>query len=385
MKKLLSITLSLLMMATVMVGCTGKTPGTGSDSEAKEITIGLLAPLTGEVAQYGTAVKNAVELAFEKINADGGILGKQVKLEILDEKGSADEAVNAYNLLKSKNIVALLGDVTSKPTIAVAGLAAADRMPMLTPTASHPDVTTFGDNIFRACFLDPFQGSVMASFAAGNLSKKTAAVIYNTSDDYSTGLAQSFKAAAEAKGMTVVAYEGYGASDKDFKTQLTTIKAANPDVLFVPDYYGTVALIVTQAREVGFTNACLGVDGWDGVLGSIDPAKLSDLNNTYFCNHYSVDDQSEVVQGFIKDYKAKYGEVPSALGALGYDGAFIMADAIKRAGSTDKEAIISALKTTSYDGVTGHVSYGANGDPIKSTAVLKFDGTTYKFETKVSP
>lgn len=382
MKKLLSITLALVMMATVMVGCNTTTPGA---DDATEITIGLLAPLTGEVAQYGTAVKNAVELAFEKINAEGGLLGKQVKLEILDEKGNPDEAVNAYNLLMSKNIVALLGDVTSKPTLAIASLAANDRIPMLTPTATHPDVTTYGDNIFRACFLDPFQGSVMATYASGNLSAKTAAVIYNTSDDYSTGLAESFKATAEAKGMTIVSYEGYGANDKDFKTQLTNIRAANPDVLFMPDYYGTVALIVTQAREVGYTNVCLGVDGWDGILDSIDPAKLSDLNNTYFCNHYSVDDESEVVQTFINDYTTKYNQAPSALGALGYDGAFIMADAIKRAGKTDKEAIIAALKTTNYDGVTGNISYGENGDPIKSTAILKFDGTAFKLETKVAP
>ncbi len=215
MKKL-SLALVVVMLLAALTSCGGNQPAPSGNAPTGrgEILIGGLAPLTGEVAVYGNAVKNAVNMAFDEINAAGGVLGKTIKYEVLDEKGDPAEAVNAYNKLSSEDIVALLGDVTSKPTMAVAELAAEDGIPMLTPTATHPDVTTYGDNIYRVCFIDPFQGSVMAKFASETLKAQKVAVIYNTSDDYSDGLAKSFKAKAEELGMQVVIYEGYGNDDR---------------------------------------------------------------------------------------------------------------------------------------------------------------------------
>ncbi len=226
MKRIVALVLAaMLLLAMPIIG--------SADSET--IRIGGLAPLTGNVAVYGVATQRGVDLYVEQINAAGGVLGKQVEMVWYDEKGDAAEAVNAYNRLVG-DVVALIGDVTSKPTIAVAELAALDNMPMISATATAYDVTTPGENIFRACFLDPYQGNTMAVYATQKLGKKNAAVIYNIADDYSTGLAESFKSKFEELGGTVVAYEAYGASDIDFKSQLTNIASKNPDVIFMPDY-----------------------------------------------------------------------------------------------------------------------------------------------------
>ena len=246
----------------------------------------------------------------------GGVLGKQVEMVWYDEKGDAAEAVHAYNRLVG-DVVALIGDVTSKPTIAVAELAALDNMPMISATATAYDVTTPGENIFRACFLDPYQGNTMAVYATQKLGKKNAAVIYNIADDYSTGLAESFKSKFEELGGTVVAYEAYGASDIDFKSQLTNIASKNPDVIFMPDYYNIVAMIAKQAREAGLDMTFLGADGWDGLLTVVDDPSI--LDGCYFCNHYSTDDPDENVQNFLASYTEKYNETPVSFSALGYD------------------------------------------------------------------
>lgn len=380
MKKRLSLLLAAVFMLSslsTVAGCAKK--------ESGNILIGGLAPLTGDIAVYGNAVKNAASMAFDEINAAGGVLGKQIEYKVLDEKGDSAEAINAYNRLTSENIVALLGDVTSKPSIAVAELAAEDGLPMLTPTASHPDVTKPGDNIFRVCFLDPFQGAAMATFAADSLGAKTVAVLYNTSDDYSQGLAASFQAQAESLGLTVVNYEGYGADDKDFKAQLTKIASSNPDALFIPDYYAKDALIATQAREAGITVPILGADGWDGVLTAVDASNISVLNDVYFSNHYSVQDTSEKVSTFVKNYTAKFGEAPNALAALGYDAAYMLAQAITTADSTDSDKIVAALAGIKYEGVTGTIQYAGSGDPVKSVTIIRIVDGEYNFFDKVTP
>lgn len=380
MKKKLSILLAVMFTLSslaAVTGCAKKDSGT--------ILIGGLAPLTGEIAVYGNSVKNAASMAFDEINAKGGVLGKQIKYKVLDEKGDPAEAINAYNRLMSENIVALLGDVTSKPSIAVAELAAKDGILMLTPTASAPDVTKPGSNIFRVCFLDPFQGAAMATFAADSLKAKTVAVLYNTSDDYSQGLASSFKTQAESLGLTVINYEGYGADDKDFKAQLTKIASSNPDALFIPDYYAKDALIATQAREAGISAPILGADGWDGVLTSVDASNLSVLNDVYFSNHYSVQDTSEKVAAFVKNYTAKYGEAPNALAALAYDAAYMMAQTITTAGSTDSKALVKAMSEIKYEGVTGTIQYKGSGDPVKSVTIIRIVDGKYKFFDKVTP
>lgn len=373
MKRIVALVLAaMLLLAMPIIG--------SADSET--IRIGGLAPLTGNVAVYGVATQRGVDLYVEQINAAGGVLGKQVEMVWYDEKGDAAEAVNAYNRLVG-DVVALIGDVTSKPTIAVAELAALDNMPMISATATAYDVTTPGENIFRACFLDPYQGNTMAVYAAQKLGKKNAAVIYNIADDYSTGLAESFKSKFEELGGTVVAYEAYGASDIDFKSQLTNIASKNPDVIFMPDYYNIVAMIAKQAREAGLDMTFLGADGWDGLLTVVDDPSI--LDGCYFCNHYSTDDPDENVQNFLASYTEKYNETPVSFSALGYDAAKILFTAIENAGSTDAQAIVDAMAATDIDGVTGHITYDEHRDPQKDVAMITFEGGEMKLVEKFNP
>lgn len=373
MKRIVALVLAaMLLLAMPIIG--------SADSET--IRIGGLAPLTGNVAVYGVATQRGVDLYVEQINAAGGVLGKQVEMVWYDEKGDAAEAVNAYNRLVG-DVVALIGDVTSKPTIAVAELAALDNMPMISATATAYDVTTPGENIFRACFLDPYQGNTMAVYATQKLGKKNAAVIYNIADDYSTGLAESFKSKFEELGGTVVAYEAYGASDIDFKSQLTNIASKNPDVIFMPDYYNIVAMIAKQAREAGLDMTFLGADGWDGLLTVVDDPSI--LDGCYFCNHYSTDDPDENVQNFLASYTEKYNETPVSFSALGYDAAKILLTAIENAGSTDAQAIVDAMAATDIDGVTGHITYDEHRDPQKDVAMITFEGGEMKLVEKFNP
>ncbi len=399
MKKFLTLALAAVLAAGMMTGCGSAAPSNSSSAPADgstasdaapaptgdTIKIGVLAPLTGSVSTYGTAVKNGLEMAKEEINSAGGILGKQVELLIEDEKGDVTEATNAYNKLLSQGIVALIGDVTSQPSNAVAQLAAdpSDGTPMLTPTGTAANITLNGSNIFRTCFLDPFQGQIMATFASEKLGAKTAAIMYNSSSDYSQGLADSFKATAEAKGITVVSYEAYGDADTDFKSQLTNVVAANPDVLFLPDYYEKLALISAQARDAGFQGPMLGADGWDGVLAQLGD-NTAVVDGCYFSNHYFVDDTDEKVATFVSNYEGKYnGEVPNAFAALGYDSLYIMKQAIEAAGSTDKAAITSALQAVSYSGVTGDMTFDENGDPIKKVAIIKLQDGAVTLDSKM--
>lgn len=385
MKKIVSILAAGAMSLMLLSACGGSGSGasasgapagdgasSGAGASGEAVNIGCLAPLTGDLSTYGIAVANGVKMAVDEINAAGGIGGKQINLITMDEKGDPTEAVNAYNSLVDQGMVALIGDVTSKPCLAVAEIANEDNMPMLTATGTAADITKVGPNVFRTCFMDPFQGQIMATFAADNLKSKTVAVMYDTSSDYSKGLADSFKAQAEAKGMTVSAMEGYASSDIDYKTLLNKLIATSPDAIFVPDYYGKVALILDQARSAGFTGPMLGADGWDGVLGSLAADKMSVANNGYFSNHYSATDTDKVVVDFLANYKTLFNMDANAFSALGYDSAYIMKAAIEKAGSTDAQAIIDALAATTYDGVTGHITFDENGDPIKSVAITQF-------------
>ena len=270
--KLLSFVLAAAMLAIPLAGCS---QDEGADGGKETIKIGGLAPLSGDVSQYGVAVNNAVKMAVEDINAKGGILGgRKIEYIVTDEKGDSTEAVNAYNALMDQEIVALIGDVTSKPCKAVAAKAAADNMPMLTPSGTDADITKAGKNVFRACFIDPYQGQLMANYAAKKLNAKTAAILYDSGDPYSTGIADAFEEAAKKEGMEVTNKEGYASKSTDFKTQLTKIKGKNPDVLLIPVYYGDVALIVDQIQQQGITSKLLGADGWDGVASEV--AKKSD-------------------------------------------------------------------------------------------------------------
>ncbi len=375
MKKVLAIVLVVAMMFG-MTACSGS----GGDT----IKIGVIAPLTGDVAVYGNAVNDAVKLYTDKVNAEGGIDGKKIELVVYDDKGDATEAVNAYNkLVSSDQVLAIIGDVTSTPTIAVAQASVADNIPLITGTATHLDVTSFGSNMFRACFIDDLQARTMANLAAAEGVTK-AAVIYNASDSYSTGLRDSFKTYCDALGVEVVADEAYAKSDVDFNAQLTNIAAADPEVIFIPEYYNTFYLIGSQARAMGIDATFYGVDGTDGVL-EIDGADVSVFDGMFFSNHYTTEDTSDVVQNFIADYEKAYGQTPNALAALGYDAAMILFDAIKRAGvyepsAENWQAVIDALYATDMQCVTGHITYDeGNGTPNKSTKVITINSGVYSF------
>lgn len=350
MKKIIA----MLAGAAMMVSCGGNQ----TQEESSTIKVGGMGPLTGSAAMYGTTIEKGAKLAFEEINNNGGVLGKKLEYISLDEKADPIEAVNAYNKLVDEGVVAILGSVTSKPTLAVAELAAKDGMPMITPTGTQINITDAGPNVFRVCFTDPYQGSTLAKFAKDKLNAKTAAVMVNTSSDYSDG-------------------------DKDFKAQLTKINGENPDILMVPEYYELSALIATQAREIGMKSTFVGPDGWDGIIGALDPSAYSVVDNSYFTNHYSAEDSSEKVQSFLKKYREKYNEEPTAFSALAYDNVYILKNAIEKAGTTDKEDLVKAIKASDMDGITGHLTFDEKNNPIKAVTIIKVKDGKYIFDSVV--
>ncbi len=356
-------------------------PAASAPAAGGKVVIGGIGPLTGEVSVYGIATINGAKLAMEEVKT---VLGKEIDFAVRDDKGDATEAVNAYNqLINNEKAVAIIGAVTSGPSAAIGSTSQSFGTPIITPTGTALDVTTYGENIFRACFIDPYQGEVMANFSFDKLNAKTAAVIYNTGSDYSVGLAESFKATFESKGGKIVNYEAYNDTDKDFKAQLTKIAPNKPDVLFMPDYYTKVNLIGKQARDAGIESTFLGADGWDGVLAVAEDKNL--LNDSYFCNHYSNDDPDPLVQGFIQKYKAAYNEEPNAFAALGYDAVKIMVNAIEKAGEFDNAKIVEQLKNTDITSLTGRITFDAQRNPVKGVAILTIKDGEYKMHEKLNP
>lgn len=340
-----------------------------------DIVIGGLAPLTGNVAQYGIASNNGSMLAVDEINAAGGVLGQQIAYVYYDEKGDPTEAINAYNkLVQSDGIVGLVGDITTKPTIAVAQKAVQDNIPMITPTGTGAAITETGSNIFRACFTDPYQGELMAHYAFDKLGATTAAVLYDTKDDYSIGVADAFAATAEELGMTVTTREGYETGAVDFNAQLTKIMGDSPDVIMAPCYYEDAAKILVQARALGIESKFLGPDGWDGVLNQLDESNYSALNGAYYCSQYSMNEPGEKLQAFIDAYAAKYpsADAPNMFAVLGYEAMYLMAAAIEEAGSTDSDAIVEAMKNLNYDGVSGAIDFKGGQDPAREAYIIEF-------------
>ncbi len=387
MKKTLAIILcfAMLLSAMAFAGCSKKEkPAAGETDTAPAITetikIGLIIPRTGQVAQYGIAVENAVNLAVEKLNAAGGISGQKVELVTYDNKADVAETISIYNrLVDQDKVSAIIGPVISSTTLAVTELAQEDGIPMITPTDTNKEVTIGKDFVFRACYTDPYQGGTVATFAKDSLKATKAAVLYNSGDDYSTGLADAFKAKFEENGGTITDFEGYTADDKDFKAVLNKIKGSSPEVLFIPDYYNTVGLIAGQVKTVGLDVTMVGGDGWDDVQKKY--AEVAE--GSYFANHYATDDTDPIVQNFVTAYQEKFNETPNALGALGYDAANILLEAIKKANSVDGKAIQAALQATDLDAVAGHVTFDENGDPLKTISIIKVEGGKLKLETKV--
>ena len=366
--------------AMMLIGGCGKS---GEVAKPETIKIGGMAPLTGALAIYGVTTTNGAELAVKEINENGGVLGKKIEYVMLDTKGDSTEAVMAYNKLVDEKVAGIIGEVTSKPTLAVAEVAVQDNMPLITPTGTQVDITEVGPNIFRVCFTNPYQGKVLAITSKERLGADTVAVMLNNSSDYSDGIAKAFIEESEKLGMKVMGVEGYADGDKDFRPQLTKLAAMNPDAILIPEYYEQAALIATQAREVGVKSIFVGSDGWDGIAKTLDKSSYAAIENSYFTNHFSMEDQSEKIQNFLKDYREAYKEDPSAFSALGYDAIYMMKSAIEKAGSTDKQKIVDALKGIEYDGVTGYLTFDDHNNPIKAVTVLKIENGKYVFDSKV--
>lgn len=352
---------------------------------AQDIKIGGIGPITGEAATFGISTKNAMTIAVDEWNAKGGVFGgRKVKLIFEDDKGDATEGAIVYTkLIEQDRVTAIVGTVMSKVSLAGAPIAQAAKVPMISPTSTNEKVTLVGDYIFRACFIDPFQGLIGATFSYKDLKARSAATVFDASNDYSKGLAENFRATFEKLGGKVVAYEGHPAGATDFRAQLTKALQSKPDVLYLPDYYNDVGLIAKQARELGYKGPMVGADGWD----SPELAKIAGdaVNDGYFTNHYSDMDTRPIVQDWVKKYKAKYGQVPDALATLGYDAMNIMLDAIKRAGKTDGASIRDALKKTDLQTVSGRVTFDASRNPVKSAVIIEMMDGKQVYKTTVNP
>ncbi|MBV9925558.1 MAG: ABC transporter substrate-binding protein [Acidobacteria bacterium] len=374
----LGLTASLLAAAACQPG---GGPGAGGGDKVK---IGVFMSLTGSTAQFGISSTNGIKMAADEVNAAGGINGKQIELNVQDDRSDAQEAATIVTKFVTQDGVAgIIGEVASSRTIAAAPIAQNAKVPLLTPSSTNPDVTKKGDYIFRSCFIDPVQGAAMAQFAAKSLGKKRAALMVDRKNDYSTGLEKVINEVFPKLGGEVVITQSYQEGDTDFNGQLTSIKGSNPDVIFIPGYYGDVALIAKQARDKGITVPLVGGDGWDSAqLYTIGGQAVV---GSYFTNHYSPYDTDPKVQKFVKDYQTRYGSIPDALAATAYDAAHIMFDAVKRANSLDGKAIRDALATTKdFPGVTGTVNFNENRDAVKPIMMIRVDdGGKYAIQERV--
>ena len=358
-----------------------------SKSGGNTIKVGSIGPLSGAVAVYGVECKNGIDLAVEEINASGGVNGQMLEIIAEDDEGNPEKSVSAYKKLVTKDRVKyIIGSLTSGCTQAITQSAQAQKIVQIAPAATAPAITDAGNYVFRACFIDPFQGTVGGKFAAENLKAKTAAILYDIGNDYSVGLKENFFNEFERLGSRVVAQESYNTGDKDFNAQITKIKNVNPDVIYLPDYYGTVALIAKQLRAQGISKPIVGADGWDGLTENAGDEVL----NGFYSNHYATDSDSAAVQKFVASFKDKYGKLPNAFAALGYDSVCLLKDALVKAGTVDGAAVRDALESTNGDYVTGHLTFDAKRNPIKSAVMLEMvrgdDGKlATKYNTTVNP
>ncbi len=353
------------------------------------VLLGHVASMTGSEATFGDSTDKGIRLALEAANARGGVKGKQLDLKTYDSQGKPEEAaVAATRLIVNDKVTILLGEVASSPSLAMAPIADANRTPMISSSATSPRVTKDQGKVrpyvFRVCFIDSFQGMVMARFSRESLKISRVAILRDVGTDYSVGLADFFAARFQELGGTIVTDQSYKAGDQDFKAQLTAIKGKNPQAVYVPGYYTDVALIVRQGRELGMKMAFLGGDGWDS-------AKLYEIggkaiDGCYFSNHYSADDPSPRIQEFVKRYRDKFGQVPDGLAALGYDAAQVALDAMARAKDLTGPSIKEALEQTKdFPGVTGVITIDAGHDAVKPAVVLKIEGGKASYVTAVNP
>lgn len=378
MKKIAFAALALAAVFCVS-GCSKKV----SDS----IKIGGVFPLTGAVSVYGVECKNGIDLAIDEINAAGGVNGKQIVLISEDDEGNPDKSVNAFQKLTTKDgVKMIIGSLTSGCTKAMTQRAQATKVLQIAPAATATDITDAGNYIFRACFIDPFQGTVGGKFSIETLGAKKAAILYDIGNDYSVGLTENFEKTFTSMGGAIVAKESYATNDKDFNAQLTKIKNAAPDVLYLPDYYGTVALIAKQARAQGIAIPLVGADGWDGLTANAGDEVL----NGYYSNHYAADSDSPAVRKFVSAFRDRYRKDPNSFAALGYDSVYLLRDSILKAGTDEVSAVRDALEKIDGDYVTGRLRFDEKRNPIKAAVMLQMirdadDNLNVTYKTTVNP
>jgi branched-chain amino acid transport system substrate-binding protein len=361
------------------------TGASGSGAAAGDIVIGHYASMTGNTAHFGQDTDKAARLAADQINEAGGVLGRKLKIVTLDTRGDGADAANAVTrLIDVEHATAILGEVASSLSLQGGPIAQRRKIPMVSPSSTNPKVTQIGDYVFRVCYIDPFQGKVMAQFARNTLKLDKVAILKDVKNDYSKGLAEAFQKAFVALGGSIAAEQSYSAGDTDFSAQVTAIKGSAAQAIWVPGYYSEVASIARTAQRLGLKLPLLGGDGWDapelfGIAGD-------SLNGSYFSNHFAPDQASPKAQKFVTDFTAKYGQAPTGLGALGYDGVLVIADALKRAGSAEPSRLRDALAATrGLEAVTGTLTMDKERNPEKSVVVLKIEGGKAKYETLVQP
>jgi len=365
-------------LASALVGCKSG----GGDT----IKVGEFASLTGKEANFGNSSHEGTLLAIEELNAKGGLLGKKLELLTEDDQTKAGEPRNAVNKLISKDgVVAILGEVASSRSLEAAPICQKSKIPMISPSSTNPAVTQVGDYIFRVCFTDTFQGAALANFASGTLNAKNVAILTDVKSDYSKGLAKSFKEKYSSSGGKIGIELDFNSGDKDFKGQLTSIKSAAPDAIFLPGYYSEVALICIQAKQLGMSIPIFGGDGWEGE--SLITIGKDAVEGTYFSTHCSSEQGTPEMLAFVESYKKRFnGKTPDAMAVLGYDSAMVLADGIKRAGTTESAALRSAIASTKdFAGAGGTFSLNANRDADKSLVFIQVKDGKFRYKTTVKP
>lgn len=376
-KRLLSVAMILVLVMVSLIGCKKK--------ESDTIKIGGVAPLTGDVPALGAAMANGAKLAVKEINEAGGVLGKQIEFIVEDDQNQASVAPNAITkLIEQDEVVAVIGTYASKCSIPMAAVAKASKVVMISPGSTNEKVTLEGgEYVFRACFIDPYQGKVGAQFAKEDLGANKVAMMYDVGNDYCVGIAKEFKSNFVTSGGIVAFEETYNQGESDFKAFLTEIKELNVDVLYLPDNYSTVGLIAKQAKELGITAKLLGSDSWS------DPGLVEvggeAIEGAYFTDHVSLLSDNPKVQSFVENYKTEFSSDPSAFSVLGYDAVYLVVKAMENADSSESAAIKDALAKINMDGVSGNITFDENRNPVKTAVINKVENGSFVFETEVAP
>jgi branched-chain amino acid transport system substrate-binding protein len=375
-----------------ILGCPPKPEGGGSggnnSASGGEILVGEYGSLSGSEATFGQSTHNGIMMAVDEINGGGGVSGRKIKVLTEDDQSKAEEAANAVTkLIAQNNVVAVLGEVASSNSLAAAPICQTNKVPMITPSSTNPAVTEKGDYIFRMCFIDPYQGEAMANYLTKEHKPaiKTAAILVDVKSDYSTGLASFFERTFTANGGRIVGKQSYSKGDSDFRSQLTSIKSSNPEVLFVPGYYNDIGQIAIQARDLGIKAPLVGGDGWESPKLIEIGGKA--LEGSFYSNHYHAEDPTPSVANFVTKYRERFGQTPDALAALGYDAARVLADAIKRAGTTDGDKLRQAIgETKNFEGVTGMITLGPDRNPVgKKLVILEVKNGQLALKAVVDP